>query len=274
MKHGVAFRKFSRTMSHRDLMLRNLVTSLLEHEQIQTTLPKAKDAARLAEKIISLGKRNDAFALTRARAFLLKEEVVPKLFGTFAKRYAERPGGYTRIHKYGNRFGDNAPMAILELVDNPRDLRFDVTSRTVGWEMLKEELKRKKPTDIIQTGVRGVHPIVEKENKLKFGEAGVLRSKTRWNLQKVLRYRGPQGLSDLTKKAREYADHVLATRVASDTLKEVREVKAGQALPGDTRSAKQIANGALGVQKQAPSDSHILSVKRMFGRATEEPAPL
>ncbi|KAF8898654.1 ribosomal protein L17 [Infundibulicybe gibba] len=142
MKHGVAFRKFSRTSSHRMLMLRNLVTSLLEHEQIRTTLPKARDTARLAEKIITMGKKGDRAAQARASAFILKPSILPKLFGTFAERYAQRPGGYTRIHKFGNRKGDNAPQAILELVDNPRDLRWEITSRAIGWEMLKEKLKR------------------------------------------------------------------------------------------------------------------------------------
>ncbi|KZT43753.1 ribosomal protein L17, partial [Sistotremastrum suecicum HHB10207 ss-3] len=131
MKHGVAFRKFSRTSSHRMLMLRNLVTSLLNHEQIKTTLPKARDTARLAEKMITLGKRGTACSTTRVRAFCLDTNAVKKLTGPLAERYRDRPGGYTRIHKFGNRPGDNAPNAILELVDNPRDLRFAITSRAL-----------------------------------------------------------------------------------------------------------------------------------------------
>ena len=228
--------------------------------------------------------------MSRAQAFLLKDELLPKLFGTFARRYADRPGGYTRIHRYGNRFGDNAPNAILELVDNPRDLRYEMTSRTVGWEMLKEELRRKDPIDIIQTGVKGIDTAVQSEKSRKFGEKGLLRPKTRWNLQKVLKFRGPEAIKDFTQKAEEHAvrpssyvylysahhsqDNVLASRVASDALHDVREAKAGQMLPGEVRGAKQLANGALGVQKPSPTESHILSVKRMFSRPTTEPAPI
>ncbi|EJD51904.1 ribosomal protein L17, partial [Auricularia subglabra TFB-10046 SS5] len=131
MKHGRPFRKLSRSSSHRMLLLRNLVTSLFEHERIKTTIPKAKEAARLAEKIITLGKKGSVAHMQRAGAFLLKPAMVPKLFNVFAPRYAERPGGYTRIHKFGHRRGDNAPHAILELVDNPHDLKYDITARSV-----------------------------------------------------------------------------------------------------------------------------------------------
>ncbi|KAF9069130.1 ribosomal protein L17 [Rhodocollybia butyracea] len=184
MKHGVAFRKFSRPTSHRMLMLRNLVTSLFEHEQIKTTLPKAKDTARLAEKIITLGKKGDRSAHERASAFLLKPEVLPKLFGTFASRYADRPGGYTRIHKFGNRPGDNAPVAILELVDNPRDLRWEITARAIGREVVQDKFRWQKPLNLIKTGVHGTGEIIEAEKKLEFGQSGMLRPKTRWNMRK------------------------------------------------------------------------------------------
>ncbi|THV04860.1 mitochondrial ribosomal protein L17 [Dendrothele bispora CBS 962.96] len=278
MKHGVAFRKFSRPTSHRMLMLRNLVTSLLEHEQIKTTLPKARDTARLAEKIITLGKRGDRSAQARASAFLLKPSLLPKLFGTFAERYSQRQGGYTRIHKYGNRPGDNAPAAILELVDNPRDLRFEVTSRAVGWELLKERLKNQKPAKIVKSGLQGTHEIVESERRLEFGEAGgLLRPKTRWNLQKVLRFRNPDASLRLSEKASKYADQLMATPLTSkrlfDQLEKKRAVpgdaeapmKAGQLALGDTRNALQLSRGALGHQKPPPQ-LPILSSNLLLGR--------
>ncbi|KAK0233148.1 mitochondrial ribosomal protein L17 [Armillaria fumosa] len=264
MKHGVAFRKFSRTTSHRNLMLRNLVTSLFEHEQIKTTLPKAKDAARLAEKIITLGKKGNNVALTKASAFLLKQDLIPKLFGTFAHRYADRPGGYTRIHKYGNRPGDNAPVAILELVDNPRDLRWEITSRAIGWEMLKNKLKAEEPLSLIQKGAPDAQKLIQHERGLDENSSGVLRPKTRWNLQKVLRYKGQDGTIILGRKVEEYFDHVLASTVATKALDENRMTKAGQMLPGETRNALHLARGALGHQKPAPSEQHVLSVKNMF----------
>jgi len=185
MKHGVAFRKFSRTSSHRNLMLRNLVTSLLEHEQLKTTLPKARDAARLAEKMITLGKRRTHAAAVQARAFCLQDSVVTKLFGPLAQRYRDRPGGYTRIHKFGNRRGDNAPHAVLELVDNPRDLRMALTARAVGWDLLTHQLKSGKlpnnsePNEVIKSCLGGNEPSslrpMTRENLLKvtkFGQVG------------------------------------------------------------------------------------------------------
>ncbi|KAF8601766.1 ribosomal protein L17 [Ceratobasidium sp. AG-I] len=135
MKHGIAFRKLSRTSSHRGLMLRNLVSSLLQHEQIKTTVPKAKETARLVEKVITLAKKGDLHARQQAEAFLLNpHSILPKLFSTYKDRYAARPGGYTRIHRFGYRPGDHAPHAILELVDGPRDLKFEITARAVGRE--------------------------------------------------------------------------------------------------------------------------------------------
>lgn len=97
-------------------MLRNLVTSLLDHERITTTLPRAKNAARIAEKMISLGRRGDLHARRQAMAYMLDEDVVKKLFDVLGPRYADRNGGYTRVLKLGHRQGDGAPMAIVELV--------------------------------------------------------------------------------------------------------------------------------------------------------------
>ncbi|KAH9950486.1 mitochondrial ribosomal protein L17 [Amylocystis lapponica] len=261
MKHGVAFRKFSRTSSHRMLMLRNLVTSLFEHEQIKTTLPKARDTARLAEKIITMGKKGNLPAFRRANAFLLKPALVPKVFGAFAERYANRPGGYTRIHKFGNRPGDNAPHAILELVDNPRDLRFEMTARAVGWELLGKRLGDEGPAALAATGLPDVHNVVEDAKTMDPRQRGELRVKTRWNVQKVLRYRKEDAVVELAAKAEDHVDTLLARPLALKSIVQkdaeksddtpiasakALRLKAGQTLPGGVQSTLRLAQAALG----------------------------
>ncbi|HHB77430.1 MAG TPA: 50S ribosomal protein L17 [Desulfobulbus sp.] len=116
MKHKVAGRKLGRNPSHRKAMLRNIVTSLLEHERIVTTVPKAKEARRIAEKMITLGKRGDLHARRQALSYIRTKDIVAKLFDELSEQYADRQGGYTRIIRTGTRYGDAAPMAILELV--------------------------------------------------------------------------------------------------------------------------------------------------------------
>jgi len=119
MRHGNGLRKLNRTSSHRLAMLRNMSNSLLEHEVIKTTLPKAKELRMVVEPLITLGKKDNlanrrlAFNRTRDR------DIVAKLFTELGPRYATRPGGYLRILKFGFRIGDNAPMALVELVDRP-----------------------------------------------------------------------------------------------------------------------------------------------------------
>ncbi len=119
MRHGNGLRKLNRTSSHRLAMLRNMSNSLLEHEVIKTTLPKAKELRMVVEPLITLGKKDNlanrrlAFKRTRDR------DIVAKLFTELGPRYATRPGGYLRILKFGFRHGDNAPMALVELVDRP-----------------------------------------------------------------------------------------------------------------------------------------------------------
>jgi len=119
MRHRHGLRKLNRTSSHRLAMLRNMTNSLLTHEVIKTTLPKAKELRRVAEPLITLGKT--ATLSNRRLAFdrLRDREVVTKLFAELGPRYATRPGGYLRILKFGFRIGDNAPMAIVELMDRP-----------------------------------------------------------------------------------------------------------------------------------------------------------
>jgi large subunit ribosomal protein L17 len=117
MRHGSGRRKLNRTHEHRQAMLANMACSLIEHEQIKTTLPKAKELRPYVERLITLAKRGDLHARRLCIAQIKQEPAVKKLFDTLGGRYAERPGGYTRVLKAGFRYGDMAPMAIIELVD-------------------------------------------------------------------------------------------------------------------------------------------------------------
>jgi large subunit ribosomal protein L17 len=117
MRHRLQGRKLNRTSSHRKATLSNLAVALLTHEQIKTTLPKAKELRRFADRIITLGKRGNLHSRRRAAAVLGDDRMVAKLFDTLAERYRERQNNYTRILKAGFRYGDSAPMAIIELVD-------------------------------------------------------------------------------------------------------------------------------------------------------------
>ena len=117
MRHGHGYRKLGRVSSHRRSMLRNMATSLLVHERIETTVPKAKELRSIVDKMITLGKRGDLHARRQAASYLFSDEAVKKVFSDLASRFKDRPGGYTRILKKGYRFGDGADMAFLELVD-------------------------------------------------------------------------------------------------------------------------------------------------------------
>jgi large subunit ribosomal protein L17 len=117
MRHRKSHRGFSRSSAHRKAMFENLAASLIKHEQIRTTLPKAKDLRPIAERLITLGKRGGLHARRQAIATLGDARLADKLLTTLAERYADRPGGYTRIIKAGFRYGDNAAMAVIELVD-------------------------------------------------------------------------------------------------------------------------------------------------------------
>ena len=121
MRHRLGLRKLNRTSSHRLAMLRNMTVSLLRHEVIKTTLPKAKELRRVAEPILTLGKNPSLANRRLAFARLRDREIVTKLFDELGPRYAARNGGYSRILKFGFRKGDNAPMALVELMDRPAD---------------------------------------------------------------------------------------------------------------------------------------------------------
>jgi large subunit ribosomal protein L17 len=123
MRHGNAHRKFNRTAEHRRAMFANMAVALIQHEQIVTTLPKAKDLRPVVEKLITLGKRGDLHARRQAIAQMRDIEIVKKLFEVIGPRYKDRNGGYTRELKAGFRHGDNAPVAVIELVDRDVDAK-------------------------------------------------------------------------------------------------------------------------------------------------------
>src|SRR5512137_1828721 len=134
MRHQVGGRKLGRSTSHKDAMLRNMVTSFLKYEKIETTDIKAKELRRVADKMITLAKRGGLHARRQAAAVIREKEVVQKLFDEIGARFADRKGGYTRIVKTGFRAGDSAPMAVIELMDKPEEKKG------------KKEAKAKKET--------------------------------------------------------------------------------------------------------------------------------
>jgi len=123
MRHQNAHRKLSRNTSHRRALLRNLVTDFLDHGRLMTTLPKAKEIRPLAEKMITLGKRDSLHARRQVEAYMLREGIAKKVFDTIAPRFADRKGGYSRIIKLGNRKGDGADLAIIELLGSELEVK-------------------------------------------------------------------------------------------------------------------------------------------------------
>ena len=137
MRHGFRGRRFNRTAEHRKAMFANMSAALIKHEQIVTTLPKAKDLRPVVEKLITLGKRGDLHARRLAMSSLRDDTMVKKLFEVLGPRYKERPGGYTRVLKAGFRYGDNAPMAVIELVDRDVDARGQDSGPTQKTEVVE-----------------------------------------------------------------------------------------------------------------------------------------
>ncbi|WP_455478246.1 50S ribosomal protein L17 [Bartonella sp. B10] len=140
MRHNNSGRKLNRTASHRKAMFANMAVSLIEHEQVVTTLPKAKELRPIVEKLVTLGKRGDLHARRQAISAIRDVEKVAKLFDTIALRYASRHGGYLRIMKAGFRAGDNAPMAVIEFVDR------DVAAKGAADRMRMESASNEKET--------------------------------------------------------------------------------------------------------------------------------
>ena len=139
MKHNIAHRKLNRTSAHRKALLMNLSNALLKHEQITTTLPKAKELKSYVEKIITLGKKGDLQSKRKTISILHDEKNMKKVFDIFSKRYKDRLGGYTRIIKLGNRFGDNAPTAIIELVDRDEEAKGKDSGPVIEKKSAEEE---------------------------------------------------------------------------------------------------------------------------------------
>ena len=123
MKHNIKNKKLNKTSSHRKAMFMNLSNALIKHEQITTTLPKAKELKRFVEKIITLGKKGNLTSRRKALSILQDDKMTKKIFDILSERYKTREGGYTRIIKLGNRFGDNAPTAVIELVDRDEEAK-------------------------------------------------------------------------------------------------------------------------------------------------------
>ena len=137
MRHGNSNRKLNRTHEHRKAMFANMVCSLIEHEQIQTTLPKAKELKKIVDKYITLGKKGSLHSKRQAISRLKQNSAVIKLFETLAPRYKERNGGYTRVLKAGFRYGDAAPLAVIEFVDR------DVSAKGAKDKELQESIENK-----------------------------------------------------------------------------------------------------------------------------------
>ncbi|WP_019962389.1 50S ribosomal protein L17 [Woodsholea maritima] len=139
MRHGVAHRKLNRTSSHRRAMMANMAASLILHEQIVTTLPKAKELKPFMDKLITLAKRGDLHARRQAISKIRDKDQVSKLFATLGPRYEERNGGYTRVLKAGFRHGDNAPLAVIELVDRDPAAKGAVDRERLAQEETSED---------------------------------------------------------------------------------------------------------------------------------------
>ncbi|MCH6587705.1 MAG: 50S ribosomal protein L17 [Proteobacteria bacterium] len=134
MRHARSGRKLNRTASHRKAMFANMAVALIKHEQIKTTLPKAKDLRRVVDRLITLGKRGGLHARRQALATLRDDAIATKLFDTLGPRYKDRPGGYTRVIRAGFRYGDMAPMALIELVDRDPDAKGQDSGPTMDGE--------------------------------------------------------------------------------------------------------------------------------------------
>ena len=123
MKHNIKNKKLNKNSTHRKAMFMNMCNALIKHEQIKTTLPKAKELKKFNKKIITLGKKGDLPSHRKVIAVLQDKKMTSKVLGPLAERYKDRKGGYTRVIKLGNRFGDNAPMSVIELVDRDEDAK-------------------------------------------------------------------------------------------------------------------------------------------------------
>lgn len=192
MRHRKDHRKLSRTYQHRRALLRNLVTALFEYERIETTLAKAKEARRLAERMITFGKENDLAARRHVSRFITKPAVVSKLFSTIAPWYTERKGGYTRILKIGRRLGDAGETAYLELVKSAEQKEQEREARNAAQEAKvlaeaaeKTSKKKKSKAEAEDTAEAGEAKPKRGAKKERAGAAGAGGSKQRRTQRKV-----------------------------------------------------------------------------------------
>ncbi|KAI8986535.1 ribosomal protein L17 [Pilobolus umbonatus] len=186
MHHGKHFRRLNRTSSHRNALLRNLVSSLIEHGRIETTVAKAKTIQPIADSLVTLGKKGDVEAKKQAIAYLNSRDItIPKLFNELAPRFATRPGGYTRIQRIGKRYGDNAPMAVIEYIDGPTDIKKEMVTST-----LAKVFANKQTTVSVKELV---------ENQAKIDQLGLPKSLVR-NLKKVQFANSVESLDNLIQK--------------------------------------------------------------------------
>ena len=155
MRHGKVHRKLNRTAEHRKAMFANMCAALIKHEQITTTLPKAKELRPVVEKLITLGKRGDLHARRQAIAQIRDVAMVKKLFDVLGPRYKERNGGYTRILKAGFRYGDNAAVAVIEFVDRDEEAKGLDSGPVTGRPVEEEATRRRKARDGCETDGKG-----------------------------------------------------------------------------------------------------------------------
>ena len=139
MKHNIKHRKLNRTSSHRKAMFMNMTNALIKHEQITTTLPKAKELRPFIEKVVTIGKKGDLSARRKAISILQDDKMTKKVFSILADRYSSRNGGYTRIIKLGNRFGDNASTAVIEFVDRDEVAKGQDSGPVIEKKITEEE---------------------------------------------------------------------------------------------------------------------------------------
>jgi large subunit ribosomal protein L17 len=166
MRHLKTGRKFGRTSAHRKALFRNMVTALIDRERIRTTLAKAKELRGKVEKTITLGKKGTLHARRHALKLVADRDSLKKIFGSLAERYANRPGGYTRVIKLSNRLGDDAPMAFIELVDREDDSSAKEQKKVVD-EKKKDTKKEKEPNKQSETKATEKKPESEKKKIAK-----------------------------------------------------------------------------------------------------------
>ncbi|EGG11303.1 uncharacterized protein MELLADRAFT_46740 [Melampsora larici-populina 98AG31] len=270
--------KLNRSMSHRNAMFRNMVSSLIEHEQIKTTLPKAKAISRLAERVITWTKAGteNIFYQRKAESYLMNwTRLRGHLFQTLAKRYEDRVGGYTRIHRLGHRADDHAPLAIIEMVDNARDLKRDQVIRTAARELATLELSH-RGSKVPRQIWRNVVCESEEEAKKVIEEVKTLIAPlTNKNLEKVLSeryvnaYQYCQPIQIPTKE--EAQDEILRTK---QLKREVFLAKSSSpSLSSDSlpiqSSSKPTSTSLTRSTKTKPSLTRSLGLPKPIGAYTD-----